>query len=226
MAKEVLQDLLLFHSLKQDKLITLKEYVTALSEGEENIYYVTGKSIDAVKNLPKTEKMLDDGNDVLCMTDEVDEFAVKFIMEYDGKKFKNITTDDVVNADETVTENEKDVISFIKETLEDKVSKVIWTKSLKNHAVCLSSEGEVSIEMERVLSNMPNNENNVKAQKVLEVNIAHPLFNKMKALYETDKETLKTFAEILYAEASLIAGLNVENMTETADKIFDLLSKN
>ena len=225
MSKEVLQDLLLFYSLKNEKLVTLKEYVSLIKEGEDSIYYVTGKTIDAVKNLPKTEKMLDDGYDVLCMTDEVDEFAIKFIQEYDGKKFKNITTEDSISADETVTENEKDVISFIKETLGDKVSKVVGTKSLKNHAVCLSSEGEVSIEMERVLSNMPNAENAVKAQKVLEVNIIHPVFDKMKALYDTDKETLKLYVEVLLREASLIAGLPIDNLSKSSSVIFDLLSK-
>lgn len=225
MSKEVLQDLLLFYSLKNEKLVTLKEYVSLIKEGEDSIYYVTGKTIDAVKNLPKTEKMLDDGYDVLCMTDEVDEFAIKFIQEYDGKKFKNITTEDSISADETVTENEKDVISFIKETLGDKVSKVVGTKSLKNHAVCLSSEGEVSIEMERVLSNMPNAENAVKAQKVLEVNITHPVFDKMKALYDTDKETLKLYVEVLLREASLIAGLPIDNLSKSSSVIFDLLSK-
>ena len=225
MSKEVLQDLLLFYSLKNEKLVTLKEYVSLIKEGEDSIYYVTGKTVDAVKNLPKTEKMLDDGYDVLCMTDEVDEFAIKFIQEYDGKKFKNITTEDSISADETVTENEKDVISFIKETLGDKVSKVVGTKSLKNHAVCLSSEGEVSIEMERVLSNMPNAENAVKAQKVLEVNITHPVFDKMKALYDTDKETLKLYVEVLLREASLIAGLPIDNLSKSSSVIFDLLSK-
>ena len=225
MSKEVLQDLLLFYSLKNEKLVTLKEYVSLIKEGEDSIYYVTGKTVDAVKNLPKTEKMLDDGYDVLCMTDEVDEFAIKFIQEYDGKKFKNITTEDSISADETVTENEKDVIAFIKETLGDKVSKVIGTKSLKNHAVCLSSEGEVSIEMERVLSNMPNAENAVKAQKVLEVNITHPVFDKMKALYDTDKETLKLYVEVLLREASLIAGLPIDNLSKSSNVIFDLLSK-
>lgn len=225
MNKEVLQDLLMFYSLKQQKLITLKEYVDALSGGDENIYYVTGKTIEAVKRLPKTEKMLDLGNDVLCMTDEVDEFAVKFIQDYSGKKFKNITTEDSTYADDAVTEEEKDVIAFVKETLGDKVNKVIGTKSLKNHAVCLSSEGDVSIEMERVLSAMPNSDNSVKAQKVLEINIEHPIFAKMKKCFEDDKDTLKTLSEILYNEASIIAGLAVDNLTEASDKIFELLSK-
>ena len=225
MNKEILQDLLLFYSLKQNKLITLKEYVDNCVEGYDSIYYVTGKTIEAVKNLPKTEKMLESGNDVLCMTDEVDEFAVKFIQEYAQKKFKNITTEDVSQSDDAVTEEDKDVLAFIKESLGDKVSKVIGTKSLKNHAVCLSSEGDVSIEMERVLSAMPNAENAVKAQKVLEINIEHAIFSKMKKLFVEDKELLKTLSEIMFSQASLIAGLNVENITDISDKIFEVLSK-
>ncbi len=225
MNKEILQDLLLFYSLKQNKLITLKEYVDNCVDGSDSIYYVTGKTIEAVKNLPKTEKMLESGNDVLCMTDEVDEFAVKFIQEYAQKKFKNITTEDVSQSDDAVTEEDKDVLAFIKESLGDKVSKVIGTKSLKNHAVCLSSEGDVSIEMERVLSAMPNAENAVKAQKVLEINIEHAIFSKMKKLFVEDKELLKTLSEIMFSQASLIAGLNVENITDISDKIFEVLSK-
>ncbi len=225
MNKEILQDLLLFYSLKQNKLITLKEYVDNCVEGSDSIYYVTGKTIEAVKNLPKTEKMLESGNDVLCMTDEVDEFAVKFIQEYAQKKFKNITTEDVSQSDDAVTEEDKDVLAFIKESLGDKVNKVIGTKSLKNHAVCLSSEGDVSIEMERVLSTMPNAENAVKAQKVLEINIEHAIFSKMKKLFVEDKELLKTLSEIMFSQASLIAGLNVENITDISDKIFEVLSK-
>ena len=169
--------------------------------------------------------MLESGNDVLCMTDEVDEFAVKFIQEYAQKKFKNITTEDVSQSDDAVTEEDKDVLAFIKESLGDKVSKVIGTKSLKNHAVCLSSEGDVSIEMERVLSAMPNAENAVKAQKVLEINIEHAIFSKMKKLFVEDKELLKTLSEIMFSQASLIAGLNVENITDISDKIFEVLSK-
>ena len=225
MNKEILQDLLLFYSLKQNKLITLKEYVDNCVEGSDSIYYVTGKTIEAVKNLPKTEKMLESGNDVLCMTDEVDEFAVKLIQEYAQKKFKNITTEDVSQSDDAVTEEDKDVLAFIKESLGDKVNKVIGTKSLKNHAVCLSSEGDVSIEMERVLSAMPNAENAVKAQKVLEINIEHAIFSKMKKLFVEDKELLKTLSEIMFSQASLIAGLNVENITDISDKIFEVLSK-
>ena len=221
--KETLQDLLLFNSAKQGKKITLKEYVEGLAEGD-GIYYASGKTIDAVKALPQTEKYLDDGKDVLCFIDEVDEFAVKFMGEYDKHAFKNITQEDIKNEDSS-SDEEKEVFAFIKDALNGKVSKVVGTTNLKNHPVCLSSEGDVSIEMERVLNAMPNGENAVKAQKVLEINLYHKITEKLKDLYKNDKDTLKTYAEILYAEAALIAGLNIENASDVSDKIFDILAK-
>ena len=223
MIKETLKDLLLFNSAKQGKKITLKEYVEGLAEGD-GIYYASGKTIDAVKALPQTEKYLDDGKDVLCFIDEVDEFAVKFMGEYDKHAFKNITQEDIKNEDSS-SDEEKEVFAFIKDALNGKVSKVVGTTNLKNHPVCLSSEGDVSIEMERVLNAMPNGENAVKAQKVLEINLYHKITEKLKDLYKNDKDTLKTYAEILYAEAALIAGLNIENASDVSDKIFDILAK-
>lgn len=223
MNKETLQDLLLFYSAKQGKKVTLKEYCEGLSEND-GVYYASGKTVDAIKALPQTEKYLDDGKDVLCFTDEVDEFAVKFMGEYDKHAFKNITQEDIKNEDAS-TDEEKEIFAFIKESLNGKVSKVVGTTNLKNHPVCLSSEGDVSIEMERVLNAMPNGENAVKAQKVLEINLYHKITEKLKDLYRTDKDTLKVYAEILYAEAALIAGLNIENASDVSDKIFDLLAK-
>ena len=223
MNKDALQDLLLFYSAKQNKKITLKEYCEGLGESD-GIYYASGKTTDAIKALPQTEKYLDDGKDVLCFVDEVDEFAVKFMGEYDKHAFKNITQEDIKSEDAS-TDEEKEIFSFIKDALNGKVGKVVGTTNLKNHPVCLSSEGDVSIEMERVLNAMPNGENAVKAQKVLEINLYHKITEKLKDLYRTDKETLKVYAEILYAEAALIAGLNIENASEVSDKIFDLLAK-
>ena len=223
MNKDALQDLLLFYSAKQNKKITLKEYCEGLGESD-GIYYASGKTTDAIKALPQTEKYLDDGKDVLCFVDEVDEFAVKFMGEYDKHAFKNITQEDIKSEDAS-TDEEKEIFSFIKDALNGKVGKVVGTTNLKNHPVCLSSEGDVSIEMERVLNAMPNGQNAVKAQKVLEINLYHKITEKLKDLYRTDKETLKVYAEILYAEAALIAGLNIENASEVSDKIFDLLAK-
>lgn len=224
MNKEMLQDLIMFHSIKEDKLVTLKEYVEKMSEGQESIYYVTGKSIEGIKALPQTEKLLDQGKDILCMTDEVDEFAIKFLNEYDKKTFKNATQEDAAGDDEATTEEDKEIIGKVKEVLGDKVSKVVGTNSLKSHPVCLSSEGEISIEMERVLASMPNNDGSVKAQRVLEINLSHKILAKLKAVKDDDEKFSK-ICNILYSEACLIAGLPIENTTELADSIIDLIAE-
>ena len=222
MNKELLQDLLMFYSLKQEKLITLKEYVESATG--ENIYYVCGKTQSAVKNLPQVEKMLSSETDVLLLSDDVDEFAIKFMGEYDKKQFKNVTDLASENADEAVLDEDKAVISAIKEVLGEKVTKVIGTTKLNSHAVCLSSEGEISLEMEKVLSLNATENGKVKANKVLEINLVHPLFTKLKAL-DKDSEAFKKLCSVIYSQALLIAGLEVENLTETTDIIFDLISK-
>ncbi len=223
MNKEVLQDLLMFYSIKQDKLITLKEYVDSLSDGENNIYYVSGKSIDGVKTLPQVEKMLEENKDVLAMCDEVDEFAVKFMAEYGKKAFKNVTSI-VSETEEDISSDAKEVLDAVKEVLGDKVSKVKGTTKLKKHAVCMSSEGEVSLEMEKVLKSIPNENGGVKANKVLEVNLNHPIFEKLKG-YNSGSEEFKDLSNILYSQAVLMAGLELDNLTDTVDMIFNLLSK-
>lgn len=217
MNKEVLQDLLLFYSAKQDKLVTLKEYVDSASD---EIYYVSGKSIDGIKALPKTEKCLQDGKDVLCLVDDVDEFAIKFMGEYQGKKFVNVTTE--VTANEEVSDVEKELFEKIKTALGEKVFKVVGSKNLNNHPVCLSAEGEVSLEMEKVLSMQMGAENMVKAQKVLEINLNHPIKDKLMSISD---EEFNDLCEILYFQASLIAGLEVKNPTEISEKIINMLSK-
>ena len=222
MNKELLQDLLMFYSLKQEKLITLKEYVESATG--ENIYYVCGKTQSAVKNLPQVEKMLSSETDVLLLSDDVDEFAIKFMAEYDKKQFKNVTDLASENADEAVLDEDKAVISAIKEVLGEKVTKVIGTTKLNSHAVCLSSEGEISLEMEKVLSLNATENGKVKANKVLEINLVHPLFTKLKAL-DKDSDAFKKLCSVIYSQALLIAGLEVENLTETTDIIFDLISK-
>ncbi len=221
MSKELLQDLLMFYSLKQDKLITLKEYAETATD--ENIYYVCGKTASAVKNLPQAEKLLSSHKDVLLLSDDVDEFALKFLNEYDKKQFKNVTEIAGESADEAVTEEDKAVISAVKEVLGEKVTKVIGTTSLKEHAVCLSSEGEISLEMEKVLK-LNANQNQVKANKVLEINLVHPLFLKLKGL-DKGSDDFKKLCNVIYSQALLIAGLEVENVTEITDAIFDLISK-
>ena len=217
MNKDVLQDLLLFYSIKQDKLISLKEYVDSASG---DIYYVSGKSINGIKALPQTEKVIANGSDVLCLVDDVDEFAIKFIGEYEGKKFVNATQE--ITADEVeLSEDEKSVFEKVKSALDNKVIKVVGAKDLGEHPVCLSTEGEVSLEMEKVLSAQVGG-SDIKAQKVLKINLLHPITEKLKTLSEDE---LSSYAQILYAEASLIAGLEVENPTEIAEKIINLLCK-
>ena len=226
MNKDLLQDLILFRSVKTEKYVTLREYTDGMATDQKFIYYGTGKSVDGVKALPQSEKVLESGFDILCFTDDVDEFAIKMLGEYEGKSFKNILGEDLGLKEEDNAKNEedKDLLEAIKTALGDKVSKVKVSTVLKSHPVCLSSEGEVSIEMEKVLSQMPNAQGDVKANKVLEINGNHPIYAKLKAVYAEDKDKVKDYADILYAEARMIAGLSVDNPTEIADKIFTLLA--
>jgi molecular chaperone HtpG len=224
MNKDLLQDLLLYKSVKEDKYVSLKEYIENAKEGQDSIYYASGKSVQGIKALPKAEKILEGGYDILLMTDEVDEFVLKFLQEYDKKSFKNINTESD-SEEQTLSTEEENVLKAIKERLGDKVVKVKGTTSLTKHPVCLSSEGEVSLEMEKVLSSMPGAENNVKAQRVLEINVSHSIFTKLKELYIEDIERFNKIADLLYREACLIAGFTVEDISSTTDIIFELLSK-
>ena len=227
MNKELLQDLVMFKSAKEDKYVTLKEYVSALGEDDKTIYYGSGKTVAAVKALPQCEKTLKDGKDVLCFTDDVDEFAVKMLGEYEGKTFKNVMSEEVSASkeDDEKTEQDKDMLAKIKDALGDKVSKVKVSTSIGEHAVCLSSEGEVSLEMEKVLNSMPGAEEKVKANKVLELNSNHALYAKLKKVYEEDADAMADYAEVLYQAGRLISGLSVEDPTAVTDKLFALLAK-
>ncbi len=215
MNKEVLKDLLLFYSVKQDKMITIKEYIDA---NDGDIYYVSGKSIEGIKALPQTETLISSGKDVLCLTEDVDEFAIKFIGDYDGKKFIN-ATQEISSEAVDLSDDDKAVFEKVKSALGDKVIKVVGAKDLGSHPVCLATEGEVSLEMEKVLSAQAGG-SNIKAQKVLKINILHPIAEKLKTLSDSE---LEDYSKILYAQASLIAGLEVENVTEIAEKIITLL---
>ena len=217
MNKDVLQDLIMFKSVKLGKYVTLKEYVDAFGAEQKYIYYGSAKTENAVKALPQSEKILDEGYDILCFTDDVDEFAVKMLGKYEEKEFKNILDESVgVSAeDDKKNEEDKELLDALKNALGDKVAKVKVSSVLKNHPVCLSSEGEVSIEMEKVLSQMPNAEPGmVKANKILEVNAEHPIYAKLKAAFEADKDSVADYAEVLYQSARLVAGLPVEDASE------------
>lgn len=224
MNKAVLQDLLLFKSVKQDKYVTLKEYLTAMPEDQKFIYYATGKSVDAIKLMPQLDKVTEKGYDVLCMTDDVDEFTVKFINDYESKQFRNVSGNDLGIEDEDAAEKYKELADFMKETLGDKVEKVRISTRIKNHPVCFTAEGDVSIEMEKVFNAMPNANGQVKAKKVLELNSASPVVEKLNSMFENDKEKAKELTDVLYQMACIIEGMPVENPTALTDAVCKLIT--
>lgn len=223
--KEVLQDLLLFRSVKEGKYVSLKEYVDGMAEGQQYIYYATGRSVDAIKALPQSEKVIELGYDILCLVDNIDEFALRAIGKYLEKEFKSISEENngIEKEEENVEEN-KDITNFLKECLDGKVVEVVASGRLKSHPVCLTSRGELSIEMEKVLSALPNAEK-VSAEKVLEINVNHPVYEKIKSLYDTDKEKLKDVAQVMFAQAQLIEGLTPDDPTALADLVFKLIAE-
>ena len=230
MNKEKLQDLLLFTSSKENKLVTLDEYVTGMREEQKFIYYASGESIARIEQLPQTELVKDNGFEILYLTDNIDEFALKTLHQYKDKEFKSVSADDLglessekqeeIKAKE---EENADMLKELAELLEDKVSKVILSKRLKSHPVCLTSEGDISLEMEKVLNSMPTDQK-IKAQRVLEINPEHEIFGKLKALSETgDKDKLGKYAKLLYSQALLIEGMNIENPVEFSNLICELM---
>ena len=223
--KDKLQDLVLFRSLKKDKFVTLGEYVAEMPENQKYIYYSTGASVESIKALPQCEKVTEEGFDVLCMTDSIDEFAIRFMFNYKEKEFRSVASEDI-GIDDSVEESaeDKEVTDFLKEALDGKVGKVKLSSRLKTHPVCLTSEGELTIEMEKVINSMPNApKDKIKAEKVLEINASHPVFETVKKLYAEDKDRLKMLAEVLYDQALLIEGVAVENPTRLADLVCKLI---
>ena len=228
--KDKLKDLIMFHSSKKDKLITLKEYVDNMPEGQEKIYYASGASIAKIDSLPQVEQVKEKDYDILYLTDYVDEFAITAIQEYEGKKFANVENGDL----DLETEEEKEKTKKVNEENEDllkdmqeeikEVKEVRFTNKLKTHPVCLTSEGDVSIEMQKVFDAMPN-DMGIRAQTVLEINEKHPIAKKLKSLYKKDKEEFKKYTKILYSEAKMIAGLPIDNPTEISNLICEVISK-
>lgn len=215
--KDVLQDLLLFHSSKEKKLVTLDEYVSRMSEDQKYIYYASGESIDRIERLPQTEMVSDKGYEILYFTDDIDEFAIKIVAKYKDKEFKSVSSGDLgIEPDavdnETAAEQDlnKELFEQMKTILQDKVKNVKASKRLKSHPVCLSTEGEVTIEMEKILKAMPNSQD-VQADKVLEINVNHEIFQSLKAAYENDKEKLGLYTNLLYNQALLIEGLPIQD---------------
>lgn len=231
MNKDKLKDLLLFYSSTEQKLVTLKEYVSRMKEDQKDIYYACGESVDKIDLLPQVELLKDKGYEILYLTDNVDEFVFKVLMNYDEKSFKNACADNLdLDSDEEKEElkkqNEeyKDMFEVMKKALNDEVQDVRFTHRLKNHPVCLSSEGAISVEMEKTLNAMPNQQN-IKAQTVLEINEKHEIVEKLKELYEKDKDELGKYAKVLYAGARLIEGLSIENPTEVTNLICEMMAR-
>ncbi len=228
MAKDALQNLVIFKSSFEDKYTTLSEYVSRMKEEQKVIYYACGETVDKIKLLPQTEAVNHAGFEVLYLTDDVDEFMLKMMRDFDSKTFVNVCTDNLDLGDENkellAAENKEneELLSFIKETLSEKVSEARFTNKLRSHPVCLTSGGEISGEMERIINAMPAGEK-IKAQMVLEINCDHPVAAKLKELCGKDNETLAKYAKLLYSSACLISGMAVENPVEMSSLICELM---
>jgi len=230
-AKEGLQDLLFFHSSSEGKMTTLEEYVTRMREGQESIYFASGESISRIESLPQVESVKDKGFEILYLTEHVDEFCLQMLVNYNEKPFLSVQSADL----DLETEEEKEelkkknksgkkLFEIMKEALADKVQDVRFSQKLKSAPVCITSAGALSVEMEKVLAAMPGDQK-AKADKILEINASHPICDKLQFLYDNDKELLKTYAEILYNQALLIEGINLENPADFVSKITDLITK-
>ena len=230
MHKDKLVDLIMFKSSKEKKLVTLDEYVTGMGEEQKYIYYATGESIARIEQLPQTELVLDKGYEILYLTDSVDEFAVKAIQKYNDKEFRSVSADDLGIETEDKKEELKakeeensDLLTGLSEALTGKVAKVILSQRLRSHPVCLTSEGDISLEMEKVLNSLPNTEK-IQAQRVLEINPEHDIFTKLKAVNDAgDKDKLGKYAKLLYDQALLIEGLSIDDPLEFSNLICELM---
>lgn len=224
--KDKLSDLILFYSYSQKKLITLDEYVEAMKEDQKYIYFATGESKEIIETLPQTEILKDKGFDFLCCTDEIDEFALNSLRTFKEKEFRSVLNDDLgiesENKEEEKEEGQDALITFIKETLGDKVSQVVASKKLKSHPVCLTAQGGISFEMEKYFS-VVQPESGMKAQRVLEINMSHPAVKALKDKVTTNIEEAKKYVQLLYSQSLLIAGLPLENPSEYTDLVCSLM---
>jgi len=227
--KEFLQSLLMFYSSKDKKMATLDEYVSRMPEDQKYIYYAAGESVERIEKMPQTELLLDKGYEILFFTDDVDEFAIKMMMTYKDKEFRSASSGDLgiekeegEKASDAEDAENKELFDSMKDILSDRVTSVKASKILKNHPVCLSTEGELTIEMEKVLSAMPNGEN-VKADKVLEINTSHEVFKVLRDAFAHDKDKLRLYTELLYNQALLIEGLPIEDPVEFTNSICSIM---
>lgn len=228
--RDLLKDLLIFYSINQDKFITLREYVDAMPEEQKDIIYATGDSVANVKQLPQADLVKEKGWDILCCTERIDEFTLKMLYNYDEKPFKSIADNDL-NLEtpeekeeiKNKSEENRDLFTFMKDTLKGKVSEVRLSSRLKEHPVCLTSKGAISIEMEKVLNSLPNQER-VSAERVLEINPAHSVFSSIEEAFNTgDKGKVEKYTQLLYSQALLIEGLSIENPVEFSNLICELM---
>ncbi|MDR1754459.1 MAG: molecular chaperone HtpG [Eubacterium sp.] len=230
-AREMLQDLLMFYSSSEEKLVTLGEYVLRMKESQKEIYFASGASIVRINSLPQVESVKDKGFEILYLTENVDEFCIQMLNNYEEKHFKSIQSADLdIETEEEKKElkeknkDNKALFDFIKEHLGDKVSTVRLSQKLKSHPVCIVSSGSLSVEMEKVLAAMPT-DNHAKADKVLEINANHPIFDKLQFLFDNDKETLEVYSDILYNQALLIEGMDIDDPAKFVNKISEILAK-
>ena len=230
MQKDALIDLIEFKSSAEKKYTTLEEYVTRMPESQTAIYYAGGKTVDKIDMLPQTQAVTGKGIEVLYFTEDVDEFTVTMLGNYKEKPFKNVSDNDLDISTEEEKEqikkendDAKNLLAFMKEKLGDKVAEVQFTNTLDSHPVCLSTEGGISTEMQKVLEAQPGMEQAIKAKTVLEINVNHPVAEKLKALYGTDDVKLEAYTKILYSQACLICGLPIENPTELSNLVCDLM---
>ncbi len=250
MNKDKLQDLLIYYSsydpseakaggdqdaeekASASRMVTLAEYVSRMKPEQKYIYYACGETNEKIDRMPQTEVLKDKGYEILYMTDDVDEFAVQMMREFDGKQFRNVSSDDL-EIEETEEEKEaakkqeeesRDLLAYLKECLDGKVTEVRLSQRLRNHPVCLTAKGGLSIEMEKVLNAMPMDEK-VRADRVLEINASHPIAETLNQLYTSDKERLKTYARVLYDQALLIEGLQPEDPVAFSNAVCELMTK-
>lgn len=229
MKADLLKDLALFHSLKEDKLITLREYRDAMPEDQPKIYFAAAESVSRAKQLPQTELVSSKGYDILLLSEDTDEFALRTLREYDGKEFCDVAgkdlgieTEDEKKETQERAEADKEVLDFVKESLGGEVSDVRLSTKLKSHAVCLTADGDISLEMEKYFASIPGDQEKVKAKRVLEINADHPAYAALKKAYAEDREKAKDLAVIMYDQAALIAGMPVDDILGYSDKVFKL----
>ncbi len=230
MNKDALKDLLMFYSSNEEKLTTLEEYVSRMREDQKYIYYASGESIARIKSLPQTEMVREKGYEILYLTENVDEFAIKMLMNYNEKEFKSVSAGDLdIDTPEekeeikAKAEENKEMFEFMKTSLSGKVKEVRLSQRLKSHPFCLTSDGELSLEMEKVLNAMPS-DNKVKAERVLEINPDHAIFAKLQDLYKNNKDLLSKYAQLLYNQSLLVEGMSIENPVEFSEMICSLMT--